>query len=549
MSQDLFAAFGSPEPPPSELGGRPGSHHLNGKNSSRGQAVALGDGLAAAGANHSLDEEDDFGDFEDASNGQPITEVAGARPEPETKLASPNAVQKQKSSYPPPKPTPAVRSTPASRPPEAPAEPGRHPFADHMDLLFGADDDEYDAGTDEMADLATNPEAAMAYSKRVIAAQQRGVPRSSASVQAARSVSASTHEPNKLRKKSAYVPAPGAEVLFDAEATQTEDDFGDYENLDDAANESDVVTSRLAVSDLNRLSLDQHEQQLVAHPRAALDVPDEDAWDDFEVAEEPNIGRGSQQAPSLAGDSSFRRATSAMEAKATTSISNELPPTNVPPPAVLLSIFPSIFASGDEALLTPPSKLDMKQRQMLLAHPATHMFLRGYTDIMIVLAHIVAGRKLRWKRDQHLAQSMRIGPAAAGGKGGMKLAGIDKAEVAKEDREVLDTLRLWKAQVGRLRSSVTSATTSMPDGKDKMELPPVPEISEQAMPVKTLKATEGGMTAPHACALCGLKRDERVAKVDVEVEDSFGEYWVDGTNMHLLCRNFWNEYKGKLRSR
>ncbi|KAJ3502922.1 hypothetical protein NM208_g16619 [Fusarium decemcellulare] len=30
-------------------------------------------------------------------------------------------------------------------------------------------------------------------------------------------------------------------------------------------------------------------------------------------------------------------------------------------------------------------------------------------------------------------------------------------------------------------------------------------------------------TAPKACIICGLKREERVAKVDYEVEDSFGE--------------------------
>ena len=206
--------------------------------------------------------------------------------------------------------------------------------------------------------------------------------------------------------------------------------------------------------------------------------------------------------------------------------------------------FPSLFSSGDEALFDTMSKLDLKQRQMLLGHPASHQILKGYIGHLFVLARIIAGRKLRWKRDQHLSQSMRIGPAAAGGKGGMKLAGVDKSEVAKEDREVLDTLRLYKGQIGKLRSAV-SAASAMPS---TAKLSPVPDISDP-MPVKILKPGEGGITAPHACALCGLKREERVARVDMEIEDSFGEWWVQGTNMHVACLEFWNQFSWKLKSR
>lgn len=128
----------------------------------------------------------------------------------------------------------------------------------------------------------------------------------------------------------------------------------------------------------------------------------------------------------------------------------------------------------------------------------------------------------------------------------MKLAGVDKAEVAKEDREVLDVVRSWKAQVGKLRSAVAGANAAAHDGKGK--LPAVPEIGE-TMPIKMLKPAEGGLTAAHACALCGLKREERVAKVDESVEDSFGEWWVEGMSMHTSCRNLWDEQKKSLRSR
>ena len=126
----------------------------------------------------------------------------------------------------------------------------------------------------------------------------------------------------------------------------------------------------------------------------------------------------------------------------------------------------------------------------------------------------------------------------------MKLAGLDKSEVAKEDREVVDTVRLYRAQIGKLRSAVTAASAA--PGLPK--LPTVPDISE-TMPVKALRTTEGGIPAPHACALCGLKREERVVKVDGEVEDSFGEWWVQGMSMHLQCRKFWDEFEGRLKGR
>ncbi len=126
----------------------------------------------------------------------------------------------------------------------------------------------------------------------------------------------------------------------------------------------------------------------------------------------------------------------------------------------------------------------------------------------------------------------------------MKLTGVDKAELAKEDREVLDTLDLWKTQVGKLRTAVTTASSA--PGLPK--LPAVPDIAEN-MSVRTLKPNEGGITAPHACALCGLRREERVAKADTEVEDSFGEWWVQGMNMHFGCERFWEEFEKKLKSR
>ncbi|EMD00633.1 hypothetical protein BAUCODRAFT_177187 [Baudoinia panamericana UAMH 10762] len=268
----------------------------------------------------------------------------------------------------------------------------------------------------------------------------------------------------------------------------------------------------------------------------------DEEWDDFEDSTSP---KNAAPAPHLPSISTHTTPAHPSKPLGPPNSQTSSPPTNIPPPSLLLSIFPSLLASAQETLFDPLTRLHVTQRHTLLTHPATLKFLRAYLHQAIVLGHIIAGRKLRWKRDQHLSQSMRMGPS--GGGGGMKLAGVDRSEVAKEEREVLDVVRLWRDQVGKLRTAVAgvgAVTTLSDEGK----LRAVPEVAEQ-MPIRTLKASEGGLTAPHACALCGLRREERVSKVDVDVEDSFGEWWLDGPQMHLVCRDFWEEYKGRLKSR
>ena len=123
----------------------------------------------------------------------------------------------------------------------------------------------------------------------------------------------------------------------------------------------------------------------------------------------------------------------------------------------------------------------------------------------------------------------------------MKLAGVDKAEIIREDREALDLVRVWKEQLGRLKSAVAVANTSLQDVSAHLVIPEIGDIM-------LVKAQEGGMVAPKQCLICGLKREERVAKVDVGVEDSFGEWWSEHWG-HRTCRNFWVEHESKLRHR
>lgn len=602
MSQDLFAAFGSEHDGASKASG-PAQHNPKGPPKPLNMEEVLNAKPYDEFTTNAVavdEDDDDFGDFEDASPQDEETKAAILKarmgsplfnpdmPFFETAPTSTAPLYKPKTALKPASDLPfkakevkpAVSSassiSPAAAPKPTKALPfkpkpvevdpkteniGQHPFAGRMDMLFADDEDDYDAGADDLnVDLANDPEAAMAYSKKLIAdAMAHQKPRGSGShpmPSVHSSKEAEKPSPNKLRKKSQYAPTPNADVLFDAENVseeEDEDDWGSFEG--DSTKPQNATSSHPAKSSVGALGLDllgledtsaqwassteerhtRPETQQSA-PSITNDAQDDDAWDDFEDTAPPPAQQGSV-IPSLP------KSTINIAAPADPTSAPTLPPTNIPPPAVLLSIFPSLFSSAQSALFDTLTKIPHDQKQELLNHSATHQFLRGFIGLSNVLAHIIAGRKQRWKRDQFLAQGMRIGPAAAGGKGGMKLAGVDKSEVAKEDREALDAVRQWRSIVGKLRSAVAGANAGTSN-----KLPPVPEISEQ-MPVKVLKPAEGGISASHACALCGLKREERVPKMDEGVNDSFGEWWVEGMNMHLLCKNFWDEHSGKMRSR
>ncbi|KAG6004762.1 hypothetical protein E4U21_000792 [Claviceps maximensis] len=213
---------------------------------------------------------------------------------------------------------------------------------------------------------------------------------------------------------------------------------------------------------------------------------------------------------------------------------NSPPPVNVPPPAILLSTFTELFSSADFLFKSLPSQTSTIKQQVL-ANPKTVNFLSGYILIATTAARIIAGRKHRWHRDKILAKSMSI---SASGSKGMKLAGVDKAQSAREDREAADVVAAWKEYVGRLRSAVAAANSA---AKADMK---VPELTERPQVQKAKMVP----TAAKPCVICGLKREERVAKVDYDVEDSFGEWWVDHWG-HRACKNFWTQHELKLRQR
>ncbi|KAH6610372.1 serine threonine- kinase ppk6 [Trichoderma cornu-damae] len=260
---------------------------------------------------------------------------------------------------------------------------------------------------------------------------------------------------------------------------------------------------------------------------------DWDAWDDAPggTGNEKNDIHGTGQPESWDWDAGGG---GGGESDAIKGADDDPPPTNVPPPSVILSAFPSLFSSAS-AFFKPISGHSASVKQQVLSNPKAVHFLQGYILLATTAARVIAGRKHRWHRDKILAKSMSI--SAAGSKG-MKLAGVDKTQSAREDREAADVVAVWREHVGRLRSAVAAANT---EGNLSLK---VPELSENML-VQTAKMVP---TGPKPCIICGLKREERISKVDYDIEDSFGEWWVEHWG-HRACKNFWVEHEQKLRQR
>ncbi|KAF5865057.1 hypothetical protein ETB97_005622 [Aspergillus alliaceus] len=193
-------------------------------------------------------------------------------------------------------------------------------------------------------------------------------------------------------------------------------------------------------------------------------------------------------------------------------------PTNIPPPSVLLELFPQLFEKlrkeATEARKNSPEKQDIDGVATLIL------------CTLKAAARVVAGRTLRWKRDSILSQSMRIGPARSGKSGGMKLNTVNKNEDIKEQQEAVDVISIWRDRTALFNSLIQAS------GRRPIHVIPAN--------IRAIIATpeQGALKASHACALCGLKREERLPKVDDHVEDSFGEWWTDHWG-HTDCRQFW----------
>ncbi|CAD0090347.1 unnamed protein product [Aureobasidium vineae] len=457
------------------------------------------------------DDDDDFGDFEEP---EPEPQQNIQTSQPKTPAPPVEEVKSDPKPAPKPAPPPAKKS---SGPPvilkkatKASQLKSNHPFAGLADVLFDADEyDEFEdadvvgswGDDDDFGDFETSetPAVSSKAPKPSIATTQLRTARPPPSTtmdllgldDPAETTSRTTQSSGPARTQKAAIPTPRAPTT-----------------------------------------------RPTAIPRQESMLSNDDAWDDFEISQpsQPSPQTSTpEEAPQIRLPEDVLGDLTALPT--TTGVA----PSNIPPPSVLLTIFPPVLTSLAHQFLHPLSSLPSSQKSHFLSLTGTKTFLASYVTLTHILGHIIAGRKSRWKRDKHLAQSMRIGPAMSGRSGGMKLTGLDKSEAGREDTEAQVVLSVWREQAGRLKTAVTGASVH----GSKLT---VPELGD-ALPVRVAKGSEGAITSTQACALCGLKREERVAKVDVAVEDSFGEFWVEGTNMHRSCLRFWELFKTRLMSR
>ncbi|KAL5003797.1 hypothetical protein BDV10DRAFT_154249 [Aspergillus recurvatus] len=270
------------------------------------------------------------------------------------------------------------------------------------------------------------------------------------------------------------------------------------------------------------------------HTKPRLPVEEEpfEEWGDFsdgpmETSQSSNLKAPEHQASDMKGN---LQATASLRTETTKqpSSTGQVRPTNIPPPSVLLELFPQLFErlrkEGTEA------KRNLQRRDALDSIAESIIYT------LKAVARVVAGRTLRWKRDSILSQSMRIGPARSGKAGGMKLSSVNKNEDIKEQQEAVDIINMWRDRAALFNTIIQAAGRR-----------PVQVILDNTR-VITATASQGAIKAPHACALCGLRRDERIHRVDENVEDSFGEWWTEHWG-HTECRQFWEDNRGLLGQR
>lgn len=116
----------------------------------------------------------------------------------------------------------------------------------------------------------------------------------------------------------------------------------------------------------------------------------------------------------------------------------EPPPSNIPPPSILLSVVAKICNSLSTEIrdIVSSSSTALMQDGLVAGSPHLEK-LFGAQAVINASARILAGRKLRWKRDTHLAQSMRIGTANTGKANGMKLPESTERRIAEKTKKQL----------------------------------------------------------------------------------------------------------------
>ncbi|EKV08050.1 serine/threonine-protein kinase ppk6 [Penicillium digitatum] len=316
------------------------------------------------------------------------------------------------------------------------------------------------------------------------------------------------------------------------QATWEDDSFGDWGDFTDAPASQPTPKVSEKRTQPPRTSPTKPPVKSTNAPASTWDDDAFDDWGDFSdgpiVKALPKSKPASPPtAPSPAPSSSV---------SGTTAPTATIRPTNIPPPSILLELFLDVFENLRKEATLAKSQLRSS------ASPSSQAVSTTALNVHLVLqtaARIIAGRSLRWKRDTILSQSMRIGPARSGKAGGMKLNSVNKQENIKEEQDAVDVLTTW-----RERAVVFNAILQAAGQR------PIPVVQDpSAFKVITARADQGALKASHPCALCSLKRDERVLRVDEQsVQDSFGEWWTEHWG-HTACRQFWETNRNLLGQR
>ncbi|KAK5098139.1 hypothetical protein LTR70_004384 [Exophiala xenobiotica] len=303
-------------------------------------------------------------------------------------------------------------------------------------------------------------------------------------------------------------------------------DWGNFEGAGSASNAAPKImpveqppslpVGQLAMSRSKPVPKSQPPKQGIprsaAVPHISTITDDElDVWDDFED--------GNANLQTLAASGAGIAEQGITVRLAGTRPGRRERPTNVPPPAVLLSLVSKVWPV-----------LASQARQSQDVKDIAMTALRTYR----VSARIISGRSQRWKRDIILAQSMRIG--AAGRSGGMKLTALDRGESRKEDQEAEEVIASW-TQVSHVLNAAMA--------KAKIQKPPTSLSTKLVVRIATGPDV---LNANHVCPICGLRRNERVNGIDVDVSDTFGEFWFEHWG-HSDCCVWWEQYNQLLQQR
>ncbi|KAJ6110642.1 hypothetical protein N7486_002877 [Penicillium sp. IBT 16267x] len=314
------------------------------------------------------------------------------------------------------------------------------------------------------------------------------------------------------------------------EPTWDDDSFGDWDEFTDAPSVKIAAGQPTSKATLNKSkAITKYTKSISTAPKQLTQEDDFEDWGDFTDGPAAPTVAPKQKPKSI----SKSPTPSTPDPRSFMSSARTSPPTvrptNIPPPSVLLSLLVEMLGSlQKEALKAQPRSTPPAQKEATA--------IKIY-NTLTTSARIIAGRSLRWKRDTILSQSMRIGPA--GKPGGMKLSAVNKHEDVKESQDAVDVLRLW-----RERAALFNAILQ---GMGRKAVPVFTDPT--ALKVVVARTEEGAIKASHPCALCALKRDERLLRIDEgDVSDSFGEWWTEHWG-HTGCRIFWEGNKDMLLQR